>query len=46
MLTRDHHIQEHRLEIAAVRNHGARMVALVGEDARSVFAQLEVVIRG
>ena len=37
ILTRDHHIQEHRLEIAAVRDNGARMVALTGEDARSVF---------
>jgi hypothetical protein len=44
IVTRDRHIQEHRLEIAAVRDHGARMVALTGEDARSVFAQLEVVM--
>ena len=35
ILTRDRHIQEHRLEIAAVRDHGARMVVLTGEDARS-----------
>jgi hypothetical protein len=41
---RDRHIQEHRLEIAAVRDHNARMVALTAEDARSVFDQLEVVM--
>ncbi|GAA3730465.1 hypothetical protein GCM10022225_10300 [Plantactinospora mayteni] len=44
IITRDRHIQEHHLEIGAVRDHGARMVALTGEDARSVFAQLEVVM--
>ena len=44
IITRDRHIQEHRLEIAAVRDYGARMVALTGEDARSIFAQLEVVM--
>jgi hypothetical protein len=44
ILTRDRQIQEHRLEIAAVRDHGARMVALTGDGARSVFDQLEVVM--
>jgi hypothetical protein len=44
IITRDRHIQAHRLEIQAVREHGARMVALNGEDASSVFAQLEVVM--
>jgi hypothetical protein len=44
IVTRDRHIQEHRLEIAAVRDNGARMVALTGEEARSVFDQLEVVL--
>jgi hypothetical protein len=44
ILTRDRHIQEHRLELAAVRDYGARMVALTGEDARSVFDQLEVIM--
>lgn len=44
ILTRDRHIQEHRLEIQAVREHGARMVALTGSEAGSVFAQLEVVM--
>ena len=44
IITRDRHIQEHRLEIAAVRDFGARMVALTAGDARSVFDQLEVVM--
>jgi hypothetical protein len=44
IITRNRHIQEHHLEIAAVRDHGARMVALAGADASSVFAQLEVVM--
>ena len=44
IITRDQHIQAHRLEIQAVRDYGARMVALNGEDASSVFAQLEVVM--
>jgi uncharacterized protein with PIN domain len=44
IVTRDRHIQEHRLEIQAVREHSAKMVALTGEDAGSVFAQLEVVM--
>ena len=44
IITRDRHIQEHRLEIAAVREHQARMIALTAADAGSVFAQLEVVM--
>jgi len=44
IITRDRHIQAHRLEIQAVRDNGARMVALNGEDARSVFTQLEVLM--
>lgn len=44
IITRDRHIQEHRLEIAAVRDHAAKMIALTSEDASSVFAQLEVVM--
>jgi hypothetical protein len=44
ILTRDRQIREHRLEIAAVVEHNARMVALTGADARSVFEQLEVVM--
>lgn len=44
IITRDRRIQEHRLEITAVREHRARMVALTAADAGSVFAQLEVVM--
>lgn len=44
IITRDRHIQEHRREIEAVRENGARMIALTGADARSVFDQLEVVM--
>jgi PIN domain-containing protein len=44
IITRDRHIQAHRLEIQAVREHGAKMIALNGTDARSIFAQLEVVM--
>jgi uncharacterized protein with PIN domain len=44
IITRDRHIQAHRREIAAVRENNARMIALTGEDARSVFDQLEVVM--
>jgi hypothetical protein len=42
IITRDNRIQHHRAEIAAVRNHGAKMVALTGKDAGSTWAQLEV----
>ncbi|GEL16932.1 hypothetical protein [Pseudonocardia asaccharolytica] len=42
----DHHpgarIQELTAEIAAVRDSGARMVALGSRDARGTFDQLEV----
>jgi hypothetical protein len=44
IITRDRHIQDHRAEIAAVRDHSARMVALSGDDARGTFEQLEVVM--
>jgi hypothetical protein len=42
IVTRDSRIQEHRAEIGAVRDSGARMVALGGKDARGTFDQLEV----
>lgn len=42
IITRDNRIQHHRAEIAAVRDNGARMVALTGDDARSTWTQLEV----
>jgi hypothetical protein len=42
IITRDSHIQDHRAEIAAVRDNAAKMVALAGRDARDTWAQLEV----
>lgn len=42
IVTRDSRIQDHRSEIAAVRDNGARMVALAGKEARGVWEQLEV----
>jgi PIN domain-containing protein len=44
IITRDRHIQDHPAEIAAVRDHGAKMVALSAPDAVSVWNQLEVVM--
>jgi hypothetical protein len=42
ILTRDSHIQDHRAEIAAVRDNGAKIVALSGRDATTTWNQLEV----
>lgn len=44
IITRDWHINDHRREIAAVREHGARMVTLASKDATTKFAQLEVIM--
>lgn len=44
IVTRDRHIQDHPAEIAAVRDNGAKMVALSAADAGSVWNQLEVVM--
>jgi len=44
IVTRDHHIQDHRAEIGAVRTYGARMVALSAAEARGTFPQLEIVM--
>lgn len=44
IVTRDSRIQDHRSEIAAVRESDARMVALAGRDALGVWDQLEVVM--
>ncbi|GIF25029.1 hypothetical protein BJ973_007287 [Actinoplanes tereljensis] len=44
IISRDRHIQENRREIVAVRDNGARMVALSGRDARGTFEQLEIVM--
>ena len=44
IITRDSRIQHHRAEIAAVRESGAKMVALTGDDARTTWQQLEVIM--
>lgn len=44
IITRDSKIQIRRREILAVRESGARMVALAGDDAISAFDQLEVLM--
>jgi hypothetical protein len=44
IITRDSRIQHHRAEIAAVRTHNAKLVALTGADARSTWLQLEIVM--
>lgn len=42
IITRDTRIQERPREIGAVREHGARMVALDGKEASDRFRQLEI----
>lgn len=44
ILTRDGQIQAHPSELAAVREHRARMVALSTEAAHGTFEQLEIVM--
>ena len=44
IITRDANIAANRAEIAAVRDSGARMVALTGREAIGTWAQLEVVM--
>jgi PIN like domain len=44
IVTRDTAIQHNRAEIAAVRDSGARMVALAGAQAGTTWAQLEIVL--
>lgn len=44
VITRDSKIREHRAEIEAVRNHGARLIALAGSEAVNTWAQLEIVM--
>lgn len=44
ILTRDKAIQDHRLEVAAVVDNAARMVALSSADAGTKWGQLEVVL--
>jgi hypothetical protein len=44
IITRDWHINDHRQEITAVRDHGARMVTLASKEASTKFAQLELLM--
>lgn len=44
IVTRDSRIQDHRAEVAAVKEYGAKMVALTGRGARNTWQQLEVVM--
>jgi hypothetical protein len=44
ILTRDGHIQVHTKELAEVREHGAKMVALDTSQAHGTFDQLEIVM--
>lgn len=44
IITRDRAIQDHRLEVAAVLDHSARMVALSSAEAGTKWGQLEVVM--
>ena len=44
IVTRDSNIQRRRAEVAAVRDHGARMVAIAGSEARGTWEQLEVLL--
>jgi hypothetical protein len=44
IVTRDAAIQRNRAEVAAVRDSGARMVALSGPEAGTTWAQLEIVM--
>jgi hypothetical protein len=45
IITRDHNIRENPAERRAVRENGARMVALSGEDGRNTWGQLELFMR-
>lgn len=44
IITRDSKIQVRRRELQAVREHGARLIALAGPGAQSTFAQLEILM--
>lgn len=45
IITRDSAIQERRAEINAVRDSGARMIALIGKEAVTTWDQLDIVMR-
>lgn len=44
IITRDSNISVNRAEIAAVRENGARMVALAGKEAIGTWAQVELLM--
>ena len=44
IVTRDSRIQDRRAEVAAVRDAGAKMIALGGTEARGTWHQLEVLL--
>jgi hypothetical protein len=44
IITRDSRIQRRPAELNAVREHGARLVALAGEETSGTWSQLEVVM--
>lgn len=44
IITRDRHVKDHRREIGAVVEYGARMVVLSGLEARTTWEQLEIVV--
>lgn len=44
IITRDSNIQGHRAEIDAVRDNGAKMIALAGRDSIGTWAQLNVLL--
>jgi hypothetical protein len=43
-ITRDKHILGHSAEVQAIRESGARLVNLAGDEAVTPFAQLEMVM--
>jgi hypothetical protein len=45
VITRDRHIEEHRREIALVKEYGARLITLSGPDAVGTWQQLQVVMK-
>ena len=44
IISRDSHIASRPAEIAAIRDHGARLIALAGRDAGTPWEQLEVLL--
>lgn len=44
IITRDSRIQHHRAELAAIREHGGRVVALAGDEAVGTWNQLETLV--